>query len=204
MHDADTAGGPGVRQASFGLDQALMPGSGMLAGLAALRADGTIDNVSLGMNAHRKHMGGWEPSVIIDLIEAAPEGTIDSALLAYGWNLLCQDGLEVMECCQKHGIRVHIAGTMGGEQYSIFRPTDENKGRLAHWQALAEEHGVSLPAIAISFACLPSCVEKVIMGMSTPDEVEMNMNSLKESAGVPAAIWKEAQAAGLLPAGLKV
>ena len=88
----------------------------MLAGLKAMRTDGTIENVSLGMNAHRKHMGRWTPSVIIDLIDAVPEGTIDSALLAYGWNLLCQDGLEVMVKCQQAGIAVHIAGTFGGEQ----------------------------------------------------------------------------------------
>ena len=61
----------------------------------------------------------------------------------YGWNLLCHDGLEVMECCEKHGIRVHIAGTMGGEQYSIFRPTAENKPRVDAWEALAEKHSVS-------------------------------------------------------------
>lgn len=66
MHDADTAGGPGIRQASLMLDQALLP-AGMLAGLRAMRADGTIENVSLGMNAHRKHMGRWQPSVITDL-----------------------------------------------------------------------------------------------------------------------------------------
>ena len=115
MHDADTAGGKGARLASGALDQAALP-TGMLAGLKAMRTDGTIENVSLGMNAHRKHMGRWTPSVIIDLIDAVPEGTIDSALLAYGWNLLCQDGLEVMVKCQQAGIAVHIAGTFGGEQ----------------------------------------------------------------------------------------
>lgn len=120
----------------------------------------------------------------------------------YGWNLLCHDGLEVMECCEKHGIRVHIAGTMGGEQYSIFRPTAENKPRVDAWEALAEKHSVSLPAVAIRFAFLPSCVEKVIMGMSTPDEVSLNMASLEEAQQVPAAMWADAKAAGLIPAGL--
>jgi D-threo-aldose 1-dehydrogenase len=107
-----------------------------------------------------------------------------------------------MECCEKHGIRVHIAGTMGGEQYSIFRPTAENKPRVDAWEALAEKHSVSLPAVAIRFAFLPSCVEKVIMGMSTPDEVSLNMASLEEAQQVPAAMWADAKAAGLIPAGL--
>ena len=115
----------------------------MLAGLRALRADGTIRCVSLGMNAHAKvrktlswprswanfslvscipagmrgptcifwanltsfslkhnltrgGAGGWTPRVITEFIEAAPSGTFDSCLLAYGWNLLNQDALEVL------------------------------------------------------------------------------------------------------------
>lgn len=82
IHDADTNGGPGATQASGSLDQALLP-EGMLAGLRALRADGEIAHVSLGMNAHTGLMGGrWTPAVIVDFIRAAPPGTFDSALLA--------------------------------------------------------------------------------------------------------------------------
>ena len=40
------------------------------------------------------------------------------------------------------------------------------------------------------------------MGVSTPDEVSMNMASLAEAQQVPAAIWADAKAAGLIPAGL--
>jgi hypothetical protein len=51
---------------------------------------GAIANVSLGMNAHRQHRtvaqgpASWTPAVINDFVEAAPEGTFSSALLAYG------------------------------------------------------------------------------------------------------------------------
>ena len=88
IHDADTVGGPGTSQATGALDQALLP-QGMLAGLRALRKDGQIQKVSLGMNSHRQHRaphsedGLWTPEVITDFIEAAPKGTFDSALLAY-------------------------------------------------------------------------------------------------------------------------
>ena len=53
------------------------------------------------MNAHRQHVaphrpsGRWDTAVITDFIAAAPPGTFDSALLAYGWNLLSQDAAEV-------------------------------------------------------------------------------------------------------------
>ena len=55
--------------------------------LRALRKDGQIQKVSLGMNSHRQHNAphrdAWTPEVITDFIEAAPPCTFDSALLAY-------------------------------------------------------------------------------------------------------------------------
>ena len=89
IHDADTVGGLGATQATGALDQALLP-QGMLAGLVALKHDGAIKNVSLGMNAHRQHRtvahgeSSWTAEVITDFIAAADPGTFDSALLAYG------------------------------------------------------------------------------------------------------------------------
>ena len=34
--------------------------------------------------------------------------------LCAGWNLLSQDAMEVMECCEAHGIESHLAGIFGG------------------------------------------------------------------------------------------
>eukprot|EP01043_Picozoa_sp_COSAG02_P013970 COSAG02_NODE_567_length_20212_cov_18.927460_4_plen_290_part_00 len=207
MHDADSCGGPGAVFFSGAIDQAL-DSQGMLAGLRALRDDGLIKRVSLGMNAHRGHRdslkgkGTWSPSVITDIIDAAPTGTIDSVLLAYGFNLLCHDALEVIAGCQRAGVKVHVAGTFGGDLYSIFRPVGpEQIAKVAEWQSLADGHGVSLTAVAIHFAFLPVCVERVIFGMRSAEEVERNMAALAEE--VPAKIWGEAQRRGLLPAELK-
>lgn len=208
MHDADSCGGPGAVFFSGAIDQALDP-QGMLAGLRALRDDGAIKRISLGMNAHRGHRdslegkGTWSPSVITDLIDAAPTDTIDTVLLAYGWNLLCHDALEVMTRCQQAGVKVHVAGTFGGDLYSIFRPVGpDQKAKVAAWQCLADEHGVSLPAVAIDFAFLPACVERVIFGMRTVEEVKQNMAAMAEE--VPPKIWQEAQRRGLLPVALQL
>jgi aryl-alcohol dehydrogenase-like predicted oxidoreductase len=207
MHDADSCGGPGAVFFSGAIDQALDP-QGMLAGLTALRDDGTIQSISLGMNAHMGHRdslqgkGTWSPSVITDILDAAPEGTIDSALLAYGWTLLCHDALEVMVGCQRAGVHVHVAGTFGGDLYSIFRPEGAQQvAAVAQWQALADTHGVSLSAVAIQFAFLPTCVERVIFGMRSAEEVE-NVAAMEED--VPVQLWREAQRLGLLPAGLRL
>ena len=71
--------------------------------------------VGVGMNANAGHKvitpgaGGvettdWTPDVIIDLIRAVPANTIDSALLAYSWNLFTQDGWPVLEECDLKSI----------------------------------------------------------------------------------------------------
>lgn len=80
--------------------------NGMLDGLRELRAAGSIDHVSLGMNANRM------ADDILRLIRGSPAGTFDSCLLAGGWNLLCQDGGPVMEEAAKRGIVIHNAGSL--------------------------------------------------------------------------------------------
>ena len=34
------------------------------------------------------------------------------------------------------------------------------------WQNLAEKHGVPLPAVAMAFSLLPTCVDKLVIGMT--------------------------------------
>ena len=74
--------------------------------------------------------------------------------------------------------------------------------RLQQWRQLAARHGVSLLALAIAVAALPRCVSKVVLGMGTVGEVEANLDAASEA--VPAALWREAVAAGLLPQKLAV
>ena len=199
IHDADSNGGPGARQATGSLDLALEP-EGMLAGLRALRRDGMVAEVSLGMNANFSQgqpAGRWTPSVITDFIRAAPAGTFDTALLAYGWNLCNQDAFEVMAVCEERGIAVHLAGIFGGTTVSpIFEPLPQHAATVAAWQGLADKHSVSLAAVAIAFAALPTCVQKLVVGMRSVADVERNVRQISEP--VPEELWREAQEIGLL------
>ena len=76
--------------------------------------------------------------------------------------------------------------------------------KMDQWRALAAKHAVSLEAVAIAFAALPSVVSKVVLGMKSAKEVELNVKAAAESASVPVAIWAEAQAAGLILADVVV
>lgn len=108
----------------------------------------------------------------------APPGSFDSALLAGGWNLLNQEGLRTLLEAQKRGIGVHNAAIFGGGLlvggvtylYSEDRVTKELRQRTDEWSELAEEHGLSLPAVAVAFAALPACVTKVVIGLSTSEQ----------------------------------
>lgn len=117
------------------ISRCLEEGTGHLAGLRALRESGRISQVSLGMNCsgtnadrggeyvcllHRLCAyltclpGGLAFSEkraenILRLIREAPDGTFDSALLAYGYNLFSQEALPVLAECEARGIEVHIA-----------------------------------------------------------------------------------------------
>ena len=186
--------------------QAVDPADGMCARLVALRQAGTIKHVGLGMNCNREaHQG--VPDEILRLIRGCPAGTFDSALLAGGWNLLCQEGLPCYAECEKHGIAVHVAGVFAsgllvsqGEDatYAYQKAPPAMVEKAQRWGTLATAHGVSLPAVAVAFAALPKCVSRVVLGFATAEQVQQTMGWVAESANVPTAIWAEAKSQGLL------
>ena len=197
LHDPDSIEG--------GMEAAVSA-DGLIAGLRELREQGKIEQVSFGMNANVDHKvitpnaGGaettaWTPAMIIDMIRAVPEGTFDSCLLAYGWNLIGQDAWPVMEECAKHGIKVHVAGAMqalftpraNAGSAPVTQTEAELQALVDQWTELAETFGVSLGAVAINFAALPSVVDKVVIGMRHEDEVAMNVKCMEEE--VPAGAF---------------
>ena len=84
---------------------------------------------------------------------------------------------QVMEECARQGIKVHVAGIWAGMHHvnagsvrsDVTR--EESGAKMEQWSALAEKHGVSLAAVAVAFAALPSVVDKVVMGMKSAEEV---------------------------------
>lgn len=201
VHDCDGAGAPPSEDCS---DAVLAPAGGHLSGLRELREAGAVTEVSLGMNAHVGF--GRGPQYVLRLLREAPAGTFDTALLAGGWNLLNQEGWEVMCECALRGVRVHVAGVFGGtgqaDNRNIFAPSEKWAPAVEAWARLAAKHSVSLAQLAIAFATLPCAVEKVVLGMATADEVERNVASVESVRHVPASAWREAVSEGLLPAAL--
>lgn len=184
--------------------------------LVALRESGVISGVSIGANSnsYNKEFYGTAghhqgvPDEIIRLIQTAPEGSFDSALLAGGWNLLNQAGMHVMIECQRANVAVHVAGIfntgllVGGDTYAYAEAPEAMIHSAKRWGDLAAAHGVSLPAVAVAFAAMPECVEKLVIGMASAEEVAQNIAWLAEAQTVSPALWVEAKALGLLSADI--
>ena len=85
---------------------------GCLAELRAMRQDGTIAEVSLGMNCNQEaHQG--VPDEILRLVSNAPR-PFDTALLAGGWNLLSQAGQACFEECDAAASGTSLASSPPG------------------------------------------------------------------------------------------
>lgn len=198
-------GDPGsVDEVALALDGEL----GMCAGLRRLRERGAVAHVGLGMNCNAEaHQG--VPGEVLRLLRGCEPGTFDSALLAGGWNLLSQAGLECLLECERRGVAVYVAGVFcsgllasEGGTYAYRPAPGPVLDRARRWRELAARHGRSLQAVAIAFAALPACVSRVVLGMATEEQVGQNAAWLEESGRVPAAVWADARAEGLLDAAV--
>lgn len=210
IHDPNDNSNNRIGQPGF-VDEvaaALEPGTGMCAALRRLRASGAIAHVGLGMNCNAEpHQGA--PGEVLRLLRGAEPGTFDSALLAGGWNLLSQAGLPCLLECERRGVAVHLAGAFcsgmlaaAGGTYAYRPAPAEAEQRAQRWRELAARHGRSLQAVAIAFAALPACVTRVVLGLATAEQVRQGVAWAAESGAVPAALWAEAKAEGLLDAGV--
>jgi D-threo-aldose 1-dehydrogenase len=188
VHDAEDA----TRYAA-----ASSPVTGGVDALVEMRESGIIEAVSLGMN---------DPHYVKRMLLEKPNGTFDSVMSAGAWNLIDQDGLELMLLCQSRGVKIHNAGIfasgllVGGDHYKYEKAPAEIIARREKWAALAEKHGVPLPAAAIAFALAPAVVEKAAVGVKSADEVRANVLWLEAAANVPKRLWEDAKAQGLLAA----
>ena len=85
---------------------------GGVAELVKLRDEGAINEVSLGMN---------DATFVRRMLEDNPPNTFDSVMMAGAWNLLDQDGWDVLLECERRGVAVHNAGIFAsGEFIFIF------------------------------------------------------------------------------------
>ena len=175
------------------VDEAL---AGALPALIELRDQGVLSGVGLGMNFD---------AVLAGFVRRAD---VDVVMIAGRYTLLEQPALdELLPLCAERGVRVLAAGvfnsgilaspTPGGTYDYSTAPAAlvERARRIAE---VCGRHGVELPQAAIALPAAHPAVASVVLGASSPAQVEANAD--RAARPVPPALWAELIAAGLLRA----
>lgn len=169
--------------------------------LADLRAAGTVGAIGVGVN---------EAAMCERFARA---GDFDAMLLAGRYSLLEQPALaSFMPLAQAKGIGLMLGGVfnsgilatgpVAGAKYNYRAAPPEILARVAAIEAVCLRHGVPLRRAALQFPLGHPAVASLVMGAVRPEEVADQLAEL--SAPVPAALWTELTAEGLLGAAVPV
>jgi len=168
--------------------------------LDELRAAGVVRAIGLGIN-----IVGAIPRVL-EAIE------LDYTIVAMPYTLLDQDALdEELPLCLDHGVSVIVGAVFASGVLATHEGTGtygyesappavvEKVGRI---RAICERNGVSLGTAALQFPFGHPAVAAVIPGALSAAQVRANAERF--AADVPAVLWEELKAEGLLRADAPV
>jgi D-threo-aldose 1-dehydrogenase len=137
---------------------------------------------------------------------------VDVVMIAGRYTLLEQPALdELLPLCEERGVDVMAAGVFNsgilasptpGGTYDYEQAPAELVARARRIAEVCARHGVELPRAAIALPAAHPAVRSVVLGASTPDQV--NANADRAAAPVPPALWTELIAEGLLRADTPV
>ncbi|WP_420102913.1 aldo/keto reductase [Bosea sp. (in: a-proteobacteria)] len=165
--------------------------------LDRLRAEGTVKAIGVGVN---------EAAMCERFARA---GDFDVMMLAGRYSLLEQGALDgFLPLALEKGIAVMLAGVFNsgilatgarpGAHYNYKPAPPEIIARVARIEAVCAAHDVALPQAALAFATAHPAVATVVLGAVTPAEIERNVALVARP--VPAALWSDLRAEGLIPA----
>ena len=135
-----------------------------------MRAQKKIDDISIGVN---------DLASAMRLVREAPNGSLDSLMIAGQWNLLdhSTECIELFTACEERNIRVHNAGIFasgvicGGSTHRYHPVISTITEKIQQWTDLCRQYNVELPAVAMKFALLPTAVVAIAVGAKSPVEV---------------------------------
>ena len=191
IHDVDVwTHGADAIEARFG--EAM---SGAYVALDRLRSQGVVAGIGIGVN---------EADMCVRFAKA---GSFDTMLLAGRYSLLEQPALATfLPLAQTQGIAVLLGGVfnsgilatgaVAGAKYNYHDAPPEIMAKVKRIERVCAAHRVALATAALHFALGHSAVASVVLGAQSPLEVERNVAALANA--VPAALWKDLKAEGLL------
>jgi D-threo-aldose 1-dehydrogenase len=171
--------------------------SGAYQALDRLRSEGLVKAVGVGVN---------EVEACLRFAESC---RIDCFLLAGRYTLLEQGGLDdLLPLAERQGFSfllggpfnsgILATGAVPGAKYNYKDAPPEIMERVRRIEAVCARHGVPLAAAAIRFPLGHPQVASIVPGAVRPEEVERNAALIRTN--VPADLWAELKAEGLLRA----
>jgi D-threo-aldose 1-dehydrogenase len=163
--------------------------------ILGLREQGVVKAIGCGLN-------DWQACQ--DFAEA---GDFDCFLLAGRYTLLDQGSLDsFLPLCERRGIGIILGGPYNsgilakgpapGAFYDYAPASPEILEKARRIQAVCARHGVPLKAAALQFPLFHPAVATVIPGIGRVGEVEENLGLFR--AAIPADLWRELRAEGLI------
>jgi D-threo-aldose 1-dehydrogenase len=159
---------------------------GTYAALERLRSDGVVRAVSLGTN----------------FVETArfflAHADLDCVMVAGRLTLLDRSAAELVSECRQAGVGYLAAGVFNsgvlvdpkpGSWFDYAPASRDVLERADAIRAVCETHGVSLPTAALHYPLTFDGVTAVIVGMSSPVEVDDNIAAFQST--VPPALWAD-------------
>lgn len=191
IHDVDVwTHGPQMIEQRF--SEAM---EGAYRALEHLRAAGAVKAIGVGVNE-------------ADMCERfARAGDFDTMLLAGRYSLLEQPALATfMPLAERKGIGLMLGGVFNSgilatgptpdARYNYHPAPPQIRDRVAAIEIVCARHGVPLRRAALQFPLGHPAVASLVMGAVSPAEIADQIAEL--SRPVPAALWAELKARGLL------
>jgi D-threo-aldose 1-dehydrogenase len=163
--------------------------------LHRLREEGVVAAIGAGMN---------QAAMLTRFVR---EADIDVILLAGRYTLLDHDALaDLLPACLERGVAVMVAGVMNsgvladprpGAAFDYAEAPPDIVTRAQALQDACEQHGVPVRAAAMQFPLAHQAVVGLIAGVRTIPHLDEYADLLR--LPIPAALWDELRASGLLP-----
>jgi D-threo-aldose 1-dehydrogenase len=165
--------------------------------LERLRAEGVVRAIGVGMNQSAM------------LTRFVRETDVDVVLLAGRYTLLDQSALrDLLPEAARRSVSVLVGGVFNsglladphpGATFDYAAAPPPLLARALRLQEVCERFGVPLRAAAVRFALAPAAVAGVLVGVRSAAEVTDAARLL--GLRIPAGLWEELRASGLLPEG---
>lgn len=163
--------------------------------LAELREQGLVKAIGVAMNS-------WEmPARFVRTLD------IDVLMVAGRYNLLDTSAADVLlPLCAQRKVSVVIGGVLAtgvlatgdpDSHYNYQKVPPTVQDRVRRILDVCDAHGASISGVALQFPLAHAAVASVVVGMRSPQEVDVNVAAINES--IPDQLWTDLKDNGVLP-----